>query len=184
MTKIILLRHADTQKDSSAHSSKWLLSKEGQKQSQDLLDNELLQDVDIIVTSTEEKARLTVEPLAKKLGLEPTANDDFSEVRRGDKFLSNEDFEREKEKQLTDLDYKAFNGELGNEAFIRFNETLEELVSLNPNKTILITTHGTILNIYLAKRFDKLGQIVERWHKTPFCGYAIIEDGQLIKDIV
>lgn len=184
MTRIILLRHADTQKDSSIHSSKWLLSTEGQKQSQDLLNDELLQSVDVIVTSTEEKSKLTIKPLAEKNGITPITHDNFSEVKRGNKFLSNEDFEKEKEKQLTDFDYKAFDGESGNEAFERFNKTLKELIEQNQNKTILIVTHGTVLNIYLAKRFDKLHQIVERWHKTPFGRYAIIENGQLIKDII
>ncbi len=122
MTKIIFLRHAETEKDPSINPKLWGLSREGEDNAKKLLEVPELMKADKIYSSSEKKAFLTVKPIADALSKEVEQLSFFDEVKRGDKFLSKEDFEKEKLLQLEDIDYHAFNGESGREALSRFKE--------------------------------------------------------------
>jgi len=183
-TKIIFLRHADTQKDPSLNAALWGLSKEGKKQAEETANLSIMNEVDVIYISEEKKTVLTAEPLAKKLGKEVTSLSSLNEVKRGDKFLTKEEFETEKVKQLKNLDYHAFDGESGKEALARFKQGVEQISKENVGKIILIVTHGTILNIYFADLLDAYDKLSERWQKTVFCTYGIVEGGKVMKDII
>ncbi len=183
-TKVIFLRHADTQKDPNLNAAMWGLSEEGKKQAEDIASLPIMNEVDVIYVSEERKTALTVESLAKKLGKEAVPLAFFDEVKRGDKFLTKEEFEAEKAKQLKDLDYQAFGGESGKEALARFKQGVEQILKENPGKTVLIVTHGTVLNIYFADLLNAYDKLPERWQKTAFCAYGVVEDGSVAKDII
>ena len=188
-TRIIFLRHADTQKDPNLASKDWMLSDVGIVQAE-LLSKEpefskVFGSVSKVYVSSEAKTLLTVQPLLSRLGLEAEIISDFDEVRRGDKFLSKEDFELEKKKQLLELDYQAFGGESAQDALKRFLNKLLEVDSLHVGKTILVVSHGTILNLYFAKLLGVSSEdLCERWTRTGFGVYGIVEDGVVVKDIV
>ena len=118
------------------------------------------------------------------LGKEIHESHYFDEVKRGDKFLKKEDFEAEKEKQLSDLSYNAFDGESGIDALERFKSGILKISEENKGKNILLVTHGTILNIYFANLLDKNNEITDRWKKTTFDAYGITENGKVTKDII
>jgi 2,3-bisphosphoglycerate-dependent phosphoglycerate mutase len=182
--RIIFLRHADTEKNPLVSAVLWTLSEKGVIQSQGILNIPEMLDVDVIYASSEKKTFLTVEPLSKKINKLISTSFLFDEVKRGDKFLTKEGFEKEKILQLSDLSYNAFGGESGNEALARFRRGVDWVTENNPGKTILIVTHGTILNIYFSYLMDNFPQLPERWRKTEFCAYGVIENGLLIKDII
>lgn len=183
-TKIIFLRHADTQKDPNLNAALWDLSKDGKKQAEKIANLSFMNDVDVIYVSEEKKTTLTVEPLAKKLGKKIIPLSFFNEVKRGDKFLTKEEFEAEKIKQLKDLDCHAFGGESSNEALARFKQGIKQVSKENTGKTILIVSHGTILNVYFANLLNAHDNLPERWQKTAFCAYGIVENGIVVRDIV
>lgn len=182
--KIIFLRHADTQKDPSVNAALWGLSEEGKKQAEEVSALPIMNEIDVIYVSEEKKTILTVEPLANRLGKEICLFSFFDEVKRGDKFLTKEEFEAEKVKQLTDIEYHAFGGESGKEALARFKAGVDQVSKKNKGKTILIVAHGTILNIYFADLLNVSEQLFERWKKTAFCVYGIVENGIVTKDII
>ncbi len=182
--RIIFLRHADTQKDPEVHATQWVLSEIGKVEAEQVKDIEVMDTIDVIYTSEERKTELTVKPLAEKLGKITTPMSYFNEVARGEKFLSKEEFEKEKSKQLEDLDYTAFNGESGRDALTRFRVGIETVTKGNEDKVILIVTHGTILNIYFAELLGTNDLLPYRWSKTGFCAYGIVENQKIIKDIV
>lgn len=183
-TKIIFLRHADTQKDPNLNAALWGLSEEGKKQAEEVANLPIMDEVDIIYVSEEKKTALTVEPLSKKLDKEAIPLVFFDEVKRGDKFLTKEEFEAEKVKQLNDLDYQAFGGESSKEALARFQQGVGQVSKENAGKTILVVTHGTVLNIYFADLLNAYDKLPERWQKTAFCAYGVVEDGKVVKDII
>ncbi len=183
-TRIIFLRHADTQKDPNIHASEWGLSETGLKEAEGVRDMAVMSEVDVIYVSEEPKTELTIRPLAQLLRKVPIHLAEFNEVARGEKFLSKEEFELEKRRQLEDLSYAAFNGESGNEALARFKSGVSKVLSDNPEGTVLIATHGTVLNLYFADILKVTVNLPERWEKTGFCAYGIVEDGVVTKDIV
>jgi len=182
--KIIFLRHADTEKDSSIKSIKWGLSQIGKQQAKNILNDDVFSNVDIIISSEEEKSYLTALPLAEKLGIKIERSSYFNEVIRGDKFLSDEEFKLEKEKQLTDWNYEAYGGESGDQAAARFKKGIGIVSNEHHGKMILIVTHGTILNMYFAEILNVHNTLFERWQKTKFCAYGVVANGEVIKDII
>jgi 2,3-bisphosphoglycerate-dependent phosphoglycerate mutase len=183
-TKIIFLRHADTQKDPNLNAALWGLSEKGKKQAEEVVNLPIMSEVDKIYVSKEKKTALTVEPLVKKIKKETISLAFLDEVKRGDKFLTKEEFEAEKIKQLKDLDYHAFGGESGKEALKRFKQGIEQASRESAGKTILVVTHGTILSIYFADLLNVYDKLSERWQKTVFCAYGIVENEVVTKDIV
>lgn len=183
-TKFIFLRHAETQKNPDINATFWDLTELGKIQAEKTADLPIMNKVDVIYVSIEKKTSLTAKPLSKKINKKLNSLSFFNEVRRGNKFLTKEDFEIEKIKQLKDLNYHAFDGESGNEALERFKLGIEQISKNNVGKTILIVTHGTILNIYFAYLLDSYDKLPERWQKTNFCVYGIVENEKVLKDIV
>ena len=182
-TQLIFLRHAHTQKDPLINVAKWGLLEDGKQQARKVSEMPIMNSVDVIYVSEEQKTFLTVEPLAKKLNKKPQALQFFNEVKRGDKFLTKEEFESEKVKQLTNLSYAAFDGETGIEALARFKIGIDFVVGENKNKTILIVTHGTILNIYFADLLNAYNELPNRWDRTVFCAVGVVENGKVVQDI-
>lgn len=183
-TRLIFLRHADTQKDPSINAAEWGLSEKGKQQAEEASKLRIMDAVDVIYVSEEPKTSLTVEPLAKRLSEEVQALSAFNEVKRGDKFLTKEEFEQEKVKQLTDLSYQAFGGETGEQALERFKKGIDQVVVENTGKTVLIVTHGTVLNIYFAHLLNANAELPDRWSKTAFCAVGVIENSEVVQDII
>ncbi len=184
ITRFIFLRHADTEKDPLVNAAKWHLSEKGKQQAEEVSGLPIMTSVDVIYVLEEPKTYLTVEPLAKKLDKKTWPLTFFNEVKRGDKFLTKEEFEVEKVRQLKYLSYPAFGGESGVEALIRFNQGIKQVTTENDGKTILIVTHGTVLNIYFADLLNKYDELSQRWSKTTFCAFGIIENGKVTRDII
>jgi broad specificity phosphatase PhoE len=182
-TKLIFLRHAHTQKDPLVNAAKWVLSEDGKLQAKAVSEILAISNIEAIFVSDEHKTLLTIEPLIKKINIAPTSLSFFNEVKRGDKFLTKEAFEMEKVKQLTDLSYCAFDGESGLEALARFKQGVDLVIKENLNKTILIVTHGTILNIYFANLLNAYHELPDRWNRTDFCAIGMVENNRVIQDI-
>lgn len=183
-TTIIFLRHADTQKNPEINAALWGLSEKGLAQAEEACQLPIMEGIEAIYVSEEQKTVLTVSPLIHRIGITPQSLAAFSEVKRGDKFLTKEEFETEKIKQLEDLSYHAFGGESGTEALTRFKKGVAQVTEENGGKKILIVTHGTVLNLYFADLLDTYGNLSDRWSKTAFCSYGIVEDGKVVKDII
>ena len=109
-TKIIFLRHADTEKDPTVNASLWGLSENGYNKAVEVSKSSVFDDVDLIFASEERKTFLTAEHIAKRLSKEIVKLPYFNEVKRGDKFLTKEEFEVEKDRQLGDLSYMLLMG--------------------------------------------------------------------------
>jgi len=183
-TRIYFIRHEETIKDPNTNASNWILSENGLKKSENLSLNEIFKDVSVIYSSDEVKTVQTISPLAMRLNLPINQLADLGEVRRGDKFLTKEEFELEKFKQLEDLDYPAFGGETSNEALSRFEKTIKKIEIDNKDRRIIVVSHGTILNLYFAKLQNKFSTIKERWQRTEFGAIGLVKDGEVIIDIV
>lgn len=162
----------------------WELSEEGTRQAKKVSEIIDFQNIDIIYASKEQKTLLTVEPLAQKLHKTIHKDGSFNEVERGEKFLTKEEFEKEKKKQLEDLNFHAFGGESGTQALECFKKGFEKVCVENSDKTILICTHGTILNIFFADLLQDFQNLSDRWSSTAFCAYGIVENRKVIRDII
>jgi len=68
---LIFVRHAKTLVDKGRPIEKWGLAEEGERQAQKISDFGEFNDADLLISSGEEKAYLTIKPLASKLVFYP-----------------------------------------------------------------------------------------------------------------
>ena len=181
---LIFLRHAETKVDKRLKISKWLLTNKGKREAIKTTKLELFKDIDIIITSDEEKAFLTSTPLAKELKEEILREKKLNEILRDKwRFLEKNEYLKTMKLCLTNRE-KSFNKwETAEDALKRFSEKIEEIDSKYYNKKILIVSHGGVINLYFAKIIGQLNDVYKRVQSNTFCDYGIIQDGRVIKDI-
>ncbi len=118
--KYIFLRHAETIKDPDIDAKDWKLTAEALDKINEYNDIGVFDGVEVIVTSMENKAITTALPVSKKYNLNIINMEEFNEIGRSNKFLTNEEFLVQKKRQLTELDAEVDGGESGRSALSRF----------------------------------------------------------------
>lgn len=167
--KYILLRHAETIKDPNRPVTEWDLTPEALVKIDEYISEGKFNNITKIIASTEPKAIATGKPIAKFLNLPIEEMEEFVEVKREKKFLTDEEFLIQKQKELELRDEKVNGMESGNEAISRFEKGIQDLEGKYSNENILIITHGTILSLFLAKQQNNFENIFEIWSRMKFC---------------
>ena len=142
-------------------------------------------NVDIIITSDEDKAYYASLPLSEKLQKEVIREKDLNEIMRDNgKFLENENYLKTMKLCVENRDQSFNNWETAENALDRFSKKIEELDNKYNKKKILIVAHGVVINLYFAKIIDRLDDVYDRAMSNTFCDFGIIKNGKIIKDIV
>ena len=93
---IILLRHGETDKDKDGIPKDWHLTKSGKEEAEEASKKEIFNNIDIIFSSTENKAKETTKPFAKKNNIKIIENKGLNEINRNaGKFIEKDKFIRE-----------------------------------------------------------------------------------------
>ena len=179
----IFLRHGETVKDPNIPAINWVLTDETQEALNKLADETTFDNIEVIYSSNEHKAIKSAEPFAKKLGLSIQQQEGLEEVHRGEAYLSDEEFKALKQTKLEDRDSNPDEGESSNTALNRFIAAMEEIDRNHEDKTILVSSHGTILALYFCHVAGDFSNIFEYWSNIPFCGVGIIKGGEVIQHI-
>lgn len=178
------LRHGQTKRDENKPISKWVLSDKGVKQAQDLVNEATFEDVDLIFSSTEEKAYQTAKLIADRLGKETIQLKEIGELNR-DKggFMRHEEYEASVRYCLEHLDKSINNWETAIHALERFSRKIEELDKQYENKKILVVGHGFTINLYFAKLLNLLNRVYERLSTNTYADWGVVRNYQVAKDV-
>ncbi|MCL5113546.1 MAG: phosphoglycerate mutase family protein [Patescibacteria group bacterium] len=178
------LRHGKTKIDKNAPVSRWVLSEVGEKQASQLTREGVFDDIDLIFSSTEDKAYKTVLPIAEKLGKKVIKLEAICEINRDNSgFLEMEEYEKTIGQCLKNPD-KSFNSwETANHALERFSKQISELDKEYSNKKILVVGHGFTINMYFAKLLGVLDKVYERLSRNDFADWGIVKNQAVVKDI-
>ncbi|MFX0012371.1 MAG: histidine phosphatase family protein [Candidatus Hermodarchaeota archaeon] len=182
---LILLRHAEVKVEEYVAISKWRLTKKGQKRATNLFNLDFFQNVDIIITSGEEKAFQTAYSLSEKLHKKIIRDENLDEISRDQgKYFKTKDEYLNTMKLCVENRTQSFNTwETANHALERFSKTILDIDSKYMNKKILIVSHGGVINLYFANILKQFDKIFERFLSNSFLDYGIIQDSKIIKDI-
>ncbi len=183
--KLIFIRHAKTKKDENIPIENWVLTEEGEKQAEQIANSGEFDDVRILISSKEDKAYLTIKPLADKLNIKIIKIKDLGEIKRpNSEKLPTKEYEGIKKKIFEDLNFTKDNWETANHALKRFKDAIDKINKKYENKNILICSHGTVMSLYFAYLLNKLSQIMNRWKNLKFGNYGIVQDNKVRKDII
>ena len=186
--KYIFLRHAETVRTPEVASVDWPLTTDGlEKINEYIANGEFIRadnKVTKIYASTEDKAIATVKPIAESLNLPIETLENFIELKREKKFLTDEEFADQKKRELINREQIENGVESANVALDRFVEGINLLEEKYFGEKILICSHGTILTLYFCHLLNDFSTIYERFSKVNFCAIGEVENGKIIKDIV
>ena len=162
-TKIIAVRHGETEWNYAELQQGHLdspLTENGINQAYGLAKGLLNRDIEIIYSSDLGRALQTAMIISNKLSLEiikePMLRERNLGIMQG---LTKKDFEAKfpdeyKKLQSKDPDYVLPNGESARERYTRSVKCIETIANSNQGKTILVVTHGGILNGLFYKLTD------------------------------
>lgn len=157
MVKLILVRHAltiDNQKSRLSGHIDSSISEEGKEQI-DKLTNYLKDfDIDKIYTTTSSRTKSTVKKLSELKSIEIIERESLKEISFGNfEGLTFDEIKNKYPEEFQDMiqkgyEYKYPNGESLIDSYNRVCIELDNIISNNDNRTILICSHGgTIRNI-------------------------------------
>lgn len=157
MVKLILVRHAltvDNQKSRLSGQIDSSISEEGREQI-DKITNYLKDfDIDKIYTTTSSRTKDTVKKLSELKSIEIIEKESLKEISFGDfEGLTFDEIKDKYPKEFQDMiekgyEYKYPNGESLIDSYNRVCIELDNIISNNDDRTILICSHGgTIRNI-------------------------------------
>jgi len=150
-----------------------------------MIETGVFDNVDVIISSKEIKAYQTVLPLSKRLNKPIKRIRELGEINRDKgKVMSKEEYDKLKIKIFDDLDLSVEGWETSRHALERFENGINKINSRYNNKHILIAAHGTVMNLYFAKKQKKMNELMKRWKSLKFLDYGIIRNNKIVKDIV
>jgi len=158
MTTVYFIRHAHSPYIPGMERTKGL-SDRGRQDAAEVA--RLLKDegIDVLVSSTYDRAILTIKDLAEELGLDIRLEEDLRERRLADEgyVISDEQFFECKRKLYEDWDYAFPGGESGKQAQSRAVSVLQGILEQYRGKKIGIGTHGDIMTLmmnYFDSRYN------------------------------
>jgi broad specificity phosphatase PhoE len=172
---LILVRHSISHQDRTISSHQWTLTPEGQQRCHALTQHLRPYQPAMIITSPEPKTTLTSQLIAADLNIPVEVETSLGEQRRetAPYLDSKAEFEAAITKLLTNPDVLVFGEETGAQARIRFEQAIQRGLTHHPDKTIIATTHGTVMSLYLAHVVDL--DPVAFWQKLGMPGYVVLE---------
>ncbi|SEB99224.1 probable phosphoglycerate mutase [Paramicrobacterium humi] len=115
------------------------------------------EEIGALFASTQLRAQLTAQPLARSTGLELQVRDGLKEISAGDLEMRN-DWDAVVEYHRTsfawingDLDERIPGGEDGHEALGRFDDVVDE-VAARAEGTVAMVAHGQVIRVWAAAR--------------------------------
>jgi 2,3-bisphosphoglycerate-dependent phosphoglycerate mutase len=140
------------------------LSPAGHEQARRLAHRLAAEPVVAVYSSPYPRARQTVEPLARMLGLDVVIHEDLRERLLSDRWLP--DWRAHVESSWSDFDYRLSGGESSSEAQERVLRVLAELERQHDGQTVVAGSHGMLI----ARALHRLrpGQVdLAFWESMP-----------------
>ncbi|KOR90104.1 phosphoglycerate mutase [Paenibacillus solani] len=154
MTILYFVRHAESPFIEGKERARGL-SVEGVRAAERVKDLLLKEDIDVVIASSYQRAKDTIQPLADALALPIEEYEDLRERKVGD--FQGYSFLEAKEKLFQDFAYSFPGGESSTTAQSRAVRMIEEVLNEYSGKRIVIGTHGDIMTLMLNhydQRFD------------------------------
>jgi len=180
---LYFLRHGETVKDPTVPAIEWKLTPETSKILETKAHQERFKDITALYASSEHKAQKSAEPFGLHLGLDTIIRDGLEEVRRGNNFLTDDEFKKVKREQFELRDSNLDGGETANQALERFIGAVSKIDSEHNNTEILIVSHSTVLALFFSYLKNDFESIFEYWQNMEFCALGIVKDGVVLEDI-
>lgn len=162
-TIVYLIRHAktvdengirNTSEDSQLINEKEILSVEGEEQAKKLSENEELQNLDIIWSSSYTRAKATAKYISNVNNLPFNLDNDLGERKLGNlkelgEFMKNKATRDPSQEQLLDRTFRTSDGESAEQTRERMNRFFDKILEEYKGKRIAVISHGGSIKFFL-----------------------------------
>ncbi len=149
---LILVKHSLPEVVENVPAREWRLSEEGQLRAERLAERMISYQPQVLISSTEPKAKQTAEIVERKLQIPLHVAENLHEHDRSNfRYLSKERFEAAVCEFFAKPDLLVFGNEKANEAHTRFSSAVYSVLSRHENKTVVIVSHGTVISLFASK---------------------------------
>lgn len=175
MRKVIFIRHSQTKQQPDVSSHTWTLNEVGRERCLKLAEALRGFGINRVIMSEEQKAILTGQLTAEKLGLPCESAPDLGETKRETIPFYPEvaDFNNAIREAMAQPDKLLFGEETFTDARLRFAKRVDSLLEKYPDDTLAITTHGTVLSLYLAHITGR--DVYTLWDSLGMPAYVVLD---------
>ena len=183
---IVFLRHAETIINQDIPVDEWEISENGKKTTKEIIVSGIFDDIDKIIASEERKAIQTASFLAERLGKKIITNSDFNELGRGGGYVYSKNQYEKQVKKLFEVGRSEIKEwEEARSALRRIMRAIDYINKEYSNMKILVVSHGIVLSLYFSHLLGiKKEEYFNRWKRMEFCGFGIIKNKKVVKDII
>ena len=164
-TIVYLIRHAETvdengirntSEDSQLINEKEILSVEGEEQAKRLSENEELQNLDVIWSSSYTRAKATAKYIANVNDLPFNLDNNLSERKLGNlkelgEFMKDKSTRDPSQEQLLDRTFKTSDGESAEDTKERMTKFFDKILKEYEGKKIAVISHRRFNKVLLIK---------------------------------
>ena len=176
MPKIYLIRHAETQQDTGAEASQWVLSERGEEQVELLSQQSFWAEVKAVISSPERKAIATVQDIAFEKKIPFSTHDCLRELQRTPEYIADYDA---RVLEVFEQPARSIGGwERAADAQARIMRCVEELIAAHAEAPIAICSHGMALALLLAAMYNEMGYVYDYWQALGFASVTLAEREQ------
>jgi broad specificity phosphatase PhoE len=149
---LILVKHSLPEVVKNLPAHEWKLSDQGRVWAERLAGQLSRFQPEVIISSSEPKARETAEIIARMLQLEMHITQDLHEHDRSDvPYLSQEKFQGSIREFFQKPDELVFGRETADQAHRRFYRAVHSVLDDHMNKTVAIVAHGTVISLFVSR---------------------------------
>jgi broad specificity phosphatase PhoE len=151
--KLLLIKHSLPVIDLTVPAAQWSLSDEGRWRCVALAQQVAAYAPEAVVCSQEPKASETGRLLAEQLDIPWfTAANLHEHERPGPGLGSRQTFETEVAKFFAHPQELVLGAETAHQAQRRFTSALNDVLTKNPDQTLAIVAHGTVISLFMAEK--------------------------------
>ena len=151
MKPLILVKHSLPEVEENVPAREWSLSAEGRERAQRLAEILKQYHPEVILSSTEPKARETAKILGEGLRLNFEVVDGLNEHDRSNSlYYSKEKFQALVQEFFKKPEALIFGTETASEVLKRFRNSVGSILERHQDRTVLIVAHGTVISLYTS----------------------------------
>jgi broad specificity phosphatase PhoE len=151
--QLILVKHSLPEIEEHRPAREWKLSEQGRARARQLA--ERLKDFqpDVIVCSSEPKAKETADIVAKAHRLELQVVSNLHEHDRSNvPYQAQGEFQASVREFFQRRDVLVYGQETADQAHARFQQAMLSVLNAYANRTVLVVTHGTVISLFVSRR--------------------------------
>jgi len=174
MKQLILVKHSLPEVVEDIPAREWGLSEKGRGLAELLADRLRQYRPEVIISSTELKAKQTAEIIGTELGLAFQVGGGLHEHDRSrSPFYPKDEFQALVREFFDKSDELVFGEETANQALARFRDSMNAILRTHADKKLVVVAHGTVISLFVSWLTGQDGYLI--WKDLGLPSFVLLD---------